>query len=60
MEKKNLKHLWTDCEEDALGFGQENGSSEELVIKDGVYACSCCTRCFPKKEQSASNKVATE
>ena len=60
MEKKNLKHLWTDCEEDALVFGQENGSSEELVIKDGVHACSCCTRCFPKKEQIASNKVVTE
>ena len=58
MEKKNLKHLWTDCEEDALAFDQENGS-DELVIKDGVHACSCCTRCFPKKEQTASNKVAT-
>jgi len=55
MTQKKLKHLWTDCEEDALDQnGQDGGSDLDLVIKEGVHACSCCTRCFPKKDQKAN------
>ena len=50
MQQKKLKHLWTDCEEDSLN--QNQGS--DLVVKDGVHACSCCTRCFPKKHTIAA------
>lgn len=55
MKQKKLKHLWTDCEEDAID--QNEGS--ELAIKDGNHACSCCTRCFPKKHYTA-NAAAIE
>eukprot|EP00985_Skeletonema_marinoi_P012418 scaffold5990_cov143-Skeletonema_marinoi.AAC.9 len=48
MKQKKLKHLWTDCEEDAL---------EQHKIKGSVHACSCCTRCFPKKAPTANAAV---
>ena len=51
MKQKKLKHLWTDCEEDAL---EQDGGSSDLVVKDIVHACSCCTRCFPKKAPTAN------
>jgi len=54
MKQKKLKHLWTDCEEDAL---DQNGGSSDLVVKDSVHACSCCTRCFPKKDHTANAAV---
>jgi len=42
-----LKHLWTDCEEDALLLDDEEEGESKLNAS--VKACSCCTRCFPRK-----------
>jgi len=48
-----LKHLWTDCEEGALtpAFSDEEGegNTRGIVVNEGVQACVCCTRCFPRK-----------
>lgn len=52
MKKKKLQHLWTDCEEDAFEQDVQDGRTD-MVIKEGVHACSCCTRCFPKKDRKA-------
>jgi hypothetical protein len=54
MKKKKLQHLWTDCEEDAFEQDVQDGRTD-MVIKEGVHACSCCTRCFPKKDRKADN-----
>ena len=53
LKKIHLKHLWTDCEDDALLStssleGGKEGST--LVVQEGKQACSCCTRCFPQKK----------
>ena len=56
MKEKKLKHLWTDCEDDAFGQGEDAG----LVVKDGTRACSCCTKCFPKKSDKNKFHVAVK
>lgn len=51
LKTSSLKHLWTDCEDGALAHGfndEEGGKKAELMVKEGVQACSCCTRCFPR------------
>ena len=63
LKAVSLQHLWTDCEDDALvsqpspvegggggGGGKNNNAEEMLVIVEGKQACSCCTRCFPRKD----------
>lgn len=48
-ENGNLKHLWTDCEKGSVvpADAEDGTSKSELVVKEGVKACSCCTKCFP-------------
>ncbi len=64
-----LKHLWTDCEEDALLLVEEEEEREESSklnssTASSVKACSCCTRCFPRKknenERISSSFVADD
>jgi len=56
LKKIHLKHLWTDCEDDALVStsleGGKDGST--LVVQEGKQACSCCTRCFPRKKMMST------
>ena len=57
LKKIHLKHLWTDCEDDALISTALEGGKEgksALVVQEGKQACSCCTRCFPRKEMVAA------
>eukprot|EP00579_Thalassiosira_antarctica_P012818 CAMPEP_0201934276 /NCGR_PEP_ID=MMETSP0903-20130614/33277_1 /ASSEMBLY_ACC=CAM_ASM_000552 /TAXON_ID=420261 /ORGANISM="Thalassiosira antarctica, Strain CCMP982" /LENGTH=436 /DNA_ID=CAMNT_0048474449 /DNA_START=37 /DNA_END=1347 /DNA_ORIENTATION=+ len=51
LKGKHLKHLWSDCEEGALtpALSEDGGKKAALVVKEGIQACSCCTRCFPRK-----------
>ncbi|KAL7432758.1 hypothetical protein ACHAXH_004649 [Discostella pseudostelligera] len=48
-----LKHLWTDCQEDALLLDDEEGESK---LNASVKACSCCTRCFLRKTKRTKNE----
>lgn len=58
-----LKHLWTDCEEDALvllAVDEENaGESTKMKNASIVKACSCCTRCFPRKKSENEKKITS-
>ena len=62
----SLKHLWTDCEEEddavvavssssTTTFNTAGDNNRDAIMEDGrkvdKMACSCCTRCFPKKKQ---------
>jgi len=56
LKKIHLKHLWTDCEDDASVSTSLEGGKEgsALVVQEGKEACSCCTRCFPRKSMTAA------
>ena len=50
-----LKHLWVDCEDGSLeeevdvDAREGEGSTAKFLVKEEAKACSCCTRCFPRK-----------
>lgn len=48
LVKNNLKYLWTDC-----ANGSVSKKGEEWVVMEGIKACECCTRCFPKEAGAA-------
>ncbi|KAL3770170.1 hypothetical protein ACHAW5_009265 [Stephanodiscus triporus] len=62
----DLRYLWTDCEMGSViladegeggavkrkGKGKEGGAKKFIVV-EGTRACSCCTRCFPRKNDAA-------
>ena len=64
LTRYDLRYLWTDCEGGSLmpavtadgGGGNGDGGGEEetrkFVAREGVRACSCCTRCFPRKDDA--------
>ncbi|KAL7532271.1 hypothetical protein ACHAXR_004531 [Thalassiosira sp. AJA248-18] len=58
LKKISLKYLWTDCEEGALSTSTlTDNEKEEFVVKEGVMACSCCTRCFPQNTENVAAAV---
>ena len=63
LTRYDLRYLWTDCEGGSLvpataddgggdGDGGEGGGTRKFVAREGVRACSCCTRCFPRKDDA--------
>ena len=61
LRKIKMKHLWTDCEDGALIPSTIDGEDEEgleYAVKEGVKACSCCTRCFPRNDNAENVVVA--
>ncbi|KAL7472954.1 hypothetical protein ACHAXS_013333 [Conticribra weissflogii] len=64
LRKKKLVHLWGDCEDgslewiensDAVGSGGNDKTEGYYKVLEGVRACSCCTKCFPRKMDSKMN-----
>mmetsp|Transcript_31475 Transcript_31475/g.64847 ORF Transcript_31475/g.64847 Transcript_31475/m.64847 type:complete len:408 (-) Transcript_31475:112-1335(-) len=64
LRKKKLVHLWGDCEDGSLEWienGDSGGSESKSEMKgyykvlEGVRACSCCTKCFPRKVETKSH-----
>ena len=51
-----LKHLWTDCEEDSM-LVVEDGGESKILNSASVKACSCCTRCFPRKTKTVDDEM---
>jgi len=61
LRDRHLKHLWTDCEIGSVvpaaivASGEEGGEKEKgnagYDVKEGMRACSCCTRCFPRTNE---------
>jgi hypothetical protein len=45
----NLKYLWVDCREGSVTKDEDG----EWRVVEGVEACECCTRCFPKGDGDA-------
>jgi len=52
--------VWTDCEGGSLTIQsafllnneEMSGNTGELMENEGVWACSCCTRRVPQKDEN--------
>jgi hypothetical protein len=51
-----LKHLWTDCEADSF-LEVEDGGESKILSSATMKACSCCTRCFPRKTKTVDGEM---
>ncbi|KAL7546148.1 hypothetical protein ACHAWF_013289 [Thalassiosira exigua] len=62
LREVGLKHLWTDCAPVSLipsiAAGEDGSEGSGWTAKEGVRACACCTRCFPRRDVEGGGVVA--